>query len=253
MNAGPRTRRLWAALLALLVGAGLLAAIGVDASLAGAWDKRAYGCVCHTPVANASVQVEVTGFPPRYDLGGAYTIEVRLVSTPVNSSSDRRGGFNAEVSQGALSIPAALDAVEQAYGNQASHRDPGTNRTNWTITWLAPSAPSGVATLWVTVNTVNGNGVPDGGDLWTQVRFESAGPSPDTSGGLGGLLGGPGGGAVLLVALGGAAGAAGTLALVLVRRRGRDGRGSPRKKRLPRRRRRKKPPVAPPHSRGRSR
>ncbi len=254
MRAASGARRLRAALVVLLVAAGLLAALGGDASLSGAWDKRAYGCVCHSPLANASVLIDVKGFPPRYDLGGAYTIDVRLLSTPVNASSNRMGGFNAEVSQGAFSIPAALDAFEQAYGNQASHREPGTNLTNWTFTWLAPAAPSGVATLWVTVNTVNGNGVPDAEDKWVQVRLESVGPSPDTGGG-GGLGALTSGGAVSWVVFGAAAFGGGAVSMLFWKSRRGDGAGpAPSKKRHGRRRARKRAKEEAPHPpRGRGR
>jgi len=148
--------RLAVVLAASAAFAAMFPAPWTDASLSGAWDKKAYGCVCHSSPANTSVLVDVQGFPPRYDLGGVYPLEIRLVSTPINMTGQWKAGFNAEVSQGAFSVPAALDAVAQAYGNQASHRLNGTALTNWSITWLAPASPSGVVTLWVTVNTVNG-------------------------------------------------------------------------------------------------
>lgn len=243
-----------AGLLGLLVGAGLLAALGGDASISGAWDKKAFGCVCHTPIANASVLIDVQGFPEHWELGGVYVIDVRLLSTPVNSSSARRGGFNAEVSQGALAVSLTLSEVEQAFGNQASHRSPGTNLTNWTFSWMAPASPAGVVTLWVTVNTVNGNDVPDFEDLWTQVRLESRGPSPETSGG--GLFGQiASGGPLTWVALG-ATGGAGAAALVfLMWRRSQRDEGAPLS---PKRRRRAgktapREPKRPPRGRGRRR
>jgi len=260
-NGGRRTtarRPLYLRLAALLGAALALAALlpppGGDASLSGAWDKKAYGCVCHSSPANTSVLVDVQGFPARYDLGGMYPLEIRLVSTPINMTGQWKAGFNAEVSQGAFSVPAALDAVAQAYGNQASHRLNGTALTNWSITWLAPASPSGVVTLWVTVNTVNGNGVPDLEDKWAQVRLESIGPSPDTGGGgaLGQLTSG---GPVSWAAFGAAGFGLAGAAVFTIRRRKRkvEVEEPPAKRRRRRRKAPKETAKRPPRGRGRGR
>ena len=200
-----------------LVGASiaaLLPAPALDASFGGAWDKRTFGCNCHAGEANPAVAFNVTGFPSAYELGAAYTITVEVTATPVESAGPSRAGFNAEVLQGSLSVPGAWADAVQAYGNQASHTPNGTRLSAWQFLWLAPATPSGVVFLWVTVNTVDGNGAPGPPDAWAQKTLESKGVGPDTGAAGRFLEGGTLGGVqwpVVLAAVGASGAAAVTI------------------------------------------
>lgn len=180
-----------AAIFAVLLGAAAFAASDGGASVLGAWDKRAHGCWCHSAVATTSMVISVTGFPAQWELGAQYAVTVRLVSQALGNASERRAGFNAEVSQGTLHVPSdALEAV-QSVGAQVTHMPAGTNQTAWNFTWRAPAEPAGVVVLWVTVNSVNGDTVPGQGDGWAQVVLESLGPAPPKGDGGGGGVFGP--------------------------------------------------------------
>ncbi len=114
--------------------------------------NRSNGCSCHG--ASSSVSAQLTGLPSTYAPGTTYTLGVAVSGSPAT------GGFNLEVSKGALSNP---DANSQVSGNglQATHDfSPGT--TSWTLDWTAPAAGSGTAQFNLAVLSANNNGGSSG-------------------------------------------------------------------------------------------
>lgn len=219
----------FAAACAALVAATLVAAVGsVESFSTGKADSARDGCGgagCHgAPVGPQIVIAMLDGLPEAYTPGANYTLTVRIDGgPPVLPVAQNQGGFALELTSGALR---AIDDTVQAENATATHTEAGNDQRQWQVEWLAPL--EGVDVDWfLSVNAVNGNGIPDPGDQWAHAEESiprGAAPAPAPSNTTGNATGdaaapppartpGPGGLEAGLV------GAAGALLLAARRRR----------------------------------
>lgn len=178
--------------LAVALVAGLVAVAPLGTVLAyseGRWDRAQEGCGvtgCHGP---ASDQVTaVLEVPDNWTRGDRYEINVSIEGTlPSTPAQENRGGFNLEVENGTLHVPAASQAVQvgppDGSGRQATHTAQGNDQIVWTVEWQAPANGTGNVTVWVAVNAVNGNGLADPTDAWTTTEATIPYAGTDDDGG----------------------------------------------------------------------
>ena len=139
--------------------------------------NRSNGCGCHSN--SGSVTAQLTGLPTAYTPGTSYGLTVAMSTTP------NTGGFNLEVSKGALSNPDSNTQVS-SNGFQATHGfSPGT--TTWTMDWTAPASGSGSVQFDLAVLAANGNGGTSGdayNTLSTSVSEDINANTPPTASNL---------------------------------------------------------------------
>ena len=113
------------------------------------------GCGCHSGGANG-VNAILSGLPSSYTPATTYSLSIGMSGNPLS------GGFNLEVSKGALSNPSGAAQVS-SNGFQATHNT--WTSTSWTVDWTAPASGSG--TVQVNLAVLHGNnGQNTGGDLY---------------------------------------------------------------------------------------
>ena len=113
------------------------------------------GCGCHSGGANG-VNAILSGLPSSYTPATTYSLSIGMSGNPLS------GGFNLEVSKGALSNPSGAAQVS-SNGFQATHNI--WTSTSWTVDWTAPASGSG--TVQVDLAVLHGNnGENTDGDLY---------------------------------------------------------------------------------------
>ena len=113
------------------------------------------GCGCHSGGAGGVTPV-LSGLPSAYTPGSTYSLSIGMSGNPLS------GGFNIEVSKGALSNPGTAAQVS-SNGFQATHTT--WTSTSWTVDWTAPSSGAGAVQDDLTVLHGNGQQTSDG-DLY---------------------------------------------------------------------------------------
>ncbi len=132
------------------------------------------GCTCHTSTPSSDVSPFMTlgngsALPSEYVAGDTYTFSFGFTGGPgsiIDSGRQNTGGFNLVASSGTLTI---LDDSTQIIAGQLTHTISGNDQMNWSVDWTAPS--SGAANFQLTVNSVNGDGMPSDDDKWAQSQF----------------------------------------------------------------------------------
>jgi hypothetical protein len=118
---------------------------------------------CHNALPGSTAglpELRVTLAPSARSLAASQAISVTVSSTGGQTAS-ALGGFVADASAGAFA--AGTNSRVQGRGLGISH-DRSSPRA-WTFGYTAPSTP-GPVDMAAVVNTVNGNGLRDAGDVW---------------------------------------------------------------------------------------
>lgn len=141
-----------------------------------------HGCMCHGDgVVSDSVNIEVTGFPEKWEASFEYEISI-VVESPVSKNGTALGGFNLHLEAGSLS---ALDDSVQIMDDEATHTESGSLTRAWTVMWTAPSSYNRDIGYRLYANTVDGDGVADSDDTWSVLIGSMEGPPADDSPGAG--------------------------------------------------------------------
>ena len=136
-------------------------------------DVAKEGCLCHAANATNSVQIVLDDVPYTWVAGEIYEMKLQLIGGPVADTSSTTGGFSMRVSAGSLEENSLVQNWDDDVMTLTHNGDGGeTADRMWVITWNAPESGEGVVEFWITGNSVDGNGVPAGGDdAWNQLTF----------------------------------------------------------------------------------
>ncbi len=138
-------------------------------------DVAKSGCLCHNEVADNSVQIILDDVPYGWIAGETYTLRLQLIGGP-EATGVYTAGFSMRVSLGSLTgddvqnweIDGAVDEQTLTHTEASA----ATSDRSWTFDWVAPTeADAGVATFWITGNSVNGDQGPGVEDRWNQLQF----------------------------------------------------------------------------------
>ena len=144
------------------------------ASPNGLGSEADQGCLCHTPEASTSVQVE--GLPEAYTSNTAYALTL-TVSSPIEPAVNAsQGGFRWKVDEGSLS-PLNNSTVQELEGGW-THTKEGSTLRSWDVIWTSPSDNTTAANFLIYGNAVNGNNAPTG-DGWAVLEFVVPGDAYD--------------------------------------------------------------------------
>lgn len=130
-----------------------------DDGIVGMTRKNGNGCTCHNFNANPSVQVWVTG-PALVLAGSSNVFTLHMTGGPAVN-----GGFNLAAGHGAL---LATDSGEKVISGELTHTAPKAfvqDTVSWAFSYHAPSQ-TGYDTIYSVAQSVNGNDIPDNGDVW---------------------------------------------------------------------------------------
>jgi hypothetical protein len=155
----------------------------VSSHSAGIVGQTRNGCTCHNATESTAVVPAISGLPGLYEPGRTYTLRITVEGgTTPGAVAVAQGGFDLKASAGALLVPEGSSAVrvDPATG-EATHTPEGNRARNWTVHWRAPGKDTGVVTLTLAVNTVNGDGVQMPGDSWGRAALTT---EPSTAGGV---------------------------------------------------------------------
>ena len=130
---------------------------------------------CHRPAPGVPAgmpNLAVTLVPGARSLAANQATSMVIAATGGQTGSGL-GGFAVDATGG--NFAAGVGTRVHAGGAAVSHSRPG-NRS-WTIGYTAPGTP-GLIDVYGVVNTVDGNGKEDDGDLWAFHGFDSASRTP---------------------------------------------------------------------------
>ncbi len=170
------SRRLFVmGIVALLLAGGVQAfhtGVGGDAN--GDGDVAIAGCTCHSAEPDNSVTLILTDVPYRYEPGVVYEMKIQIIGGPDIDTDSGTGGFSMRVTDGTLGGSEGFENLVQNWEDDAqtlTHTDPGSQTVDrtWHISWTAPSADTGVVSVWLSGNSVNGDGVPSELDRWNRL------------------------------------------------------------------------------------
>ena len=139
------------------------------------------GGYCHGG-STLTATVSLSGQPSTYVAGSTYTLSISVTGGPSSSN----GGFALDVDKGSLSSPGTGVKVNTA-ANSATHSN--DNYRSWSVDWTAPSTGSGVVSIDVAANAVDGNG-GNSNDVWDTASYQisEGSASPNTAPTLSNLL-----------------------------------------------------------------
>lgn len=189
---GPRVRALF--LVVFLVGASAVLVGGQGFGFSSGIDEEAEsaggstttlvqgGCSCHNPQYAGTARAVLEGVPAFYTFGGEtgagpYNLTVRILGGPPAEDGKNQGGFNLQVvgdNPGELQVPAGRNDV-QVMNGEATHTGQGNKQREWQVLWAPPAEAGADVQFILTVNSVNGNSVPDPGDVWGRATYVSMG------------------------------------------------------------------------------
>lgn len=165
----------------LLVAAAVLPAPAISHQ-AGIVGQTRGGCSCHNQTESFSVAPTIEGVPSSYQPGEVYSLRLGYEGGPARGPG-ARAGFDLRASAGHLRAPAGSSEVRVDPSTwEATHTLEGSNASEWTVMWQAPSEGEGKVTLTLLVNAVNGDGVQGPGDQWGRLEVDVP---EDEPGGLG--------------------------------------------------------------------
>lgn len=146
--------------------------IGGDANNEG--DVALAGCTCHAEEPDNSVTLILTDVPHRYQSGESYEMSIQIIGGPVADTSSHTGGFSMRVSEGSLSASAGFESLMYNWEDDPTtltHSNSGSkvSERTWHITWTAPEEGTGIVTIWLAGNSVNGDGIPSQLDRWNRL------------------------------------------------------------------------------------
>ena len=128
------------------------------------------GGYCHGS-GTQTATVSMSGQPTTYTAGSTYTLSVSVTGGTTSTS----GGFALDVDKGSLSSPGTGVQINTA-ANSATHTN--NNYRSWSVDWTAPSTGSGVVSIDVAGNAVDGNGY-NTNDEWDTTTYQiSEGSAP---------------------------------------------------------------------------
>ena len=128
------------------------------------------GGYCHGS-GTQTATVSMSGQPTTYTAGSTYTLSVSVTGGP----SSTNGGFALDIDKGSLSSPGTGTTINTA-ANSATHAN--NNYRSWSVDWTAPSTGSGVVSIDVAGNAVDGNGY-NTNDEWDTTTYQiSEGSAP---------------------------------------------------------------------------
>ncbi|MDC3316797.1 PKD domain-containing protein [Candidatus Poseidoniaceae archaeon] len=128
------------------------------------------GGYCHGS-GTQTATVSMSGQPTTYTAGSTYTLSVLVTGGP----SSTNGGFALDIDKGSLSSPGTGATINTA-ANSATHAN--NNYRSWSVDWTAPSTGSGVVSIDVAGNAVDGSG-DNTNDEWDTTTYQiSEGSAP---------------------------------------------------------------------------
>ena len=139
------------------------------------------GGYCHGG-STLTATVSLSGQPSTYAAGSTYTLSISVTGGPSTSN----GGFALDVDKGSLSSPGTGVKVNTAASSATHSND---NYRSWSVDWTAPSTGSGVVSIDVAANAVDGNG-GNSNDVWDTASYQisEGSASPNTAPTLSNLL-----------------------------------------------------------------
>ncbi|MCH1443167.1 MAG: hypothetical protein L7U53_04775, partial [Candidatus Poseidoniaceae archaeon] len=130
------------------------------------------GGYCHGS-GTQTATLSMSGQPTTYAAGSTYTLTVS-VTGGVSSSN---GGFSLDVDKGSLSSPGTGVKINTA-ADSATHTN--YNYRSWSVDWTAPSTGSGVVSIDVAANAVDGTGSASN-DVWDTSTYQISEGSASTN------------------------------------------------------------------------
>jgi hypothetical protein len=180
---GRVARVLLVAAVAFSMACGALLVPTASSHSAGIVGQARNGCTCHNATEATAVVPAISGLPGLYDAGRTYALHITVEGgTAPGTGAVAQAGFDLNASAGALLVPdgSSTVRVDPATG-EATHTPNGSRVRNWTVEWRAPAKDTGVVTLTLVVNTVNGDGAQMPGDSWGRATLTT---EPSTAGGV---------------------------------------------------------------------
>jgi hypothetical protein len=144
----------------------------------GLEDSSQAGCHCHNTGPDPGVTLNLMGLPERYEPGETYDLILSVAGgPPITEGMIAQGGFMISCTNGTFAIPEGSDMVQVfAEDLSASHTLAGNKVRQWRILWRAPREEAGDAVFYLSVNSVNGDGVETGDlDQYNTIRAVSLG------------------------------------------------------------------------------
>lgn len=130
----------------------------------GLEDSDRAGCHCHNIAPDPGVTLNLMGLPDRYEPGQVYDLLISVAGgPPITEGMVAEGGFMVSCTNGTFAVPEGSDQVQVFNGDRtASHTLAGDKYRQWRLLWRAPKEGTGDAVLYLSVNSVNGDGVETG-------------------------------------------------------------------------------------------
>ena len=128
------------------------------------------GGYCHGS-GTQTATLSMSGQPTAYAAGSTYTLTVSVTG----GASSTNGGFALDIDKGSLSSPGTGVKINTA-ADSATHTN--YNYRSWSVDWTAPSTGSGVVSIDVAANAVDGTGTKSN-DVWDTTTYQiSEGSAP---------------------------------------------------------------------------
>ena len=149
----------------------------------GLEDSDRAGCHCHNVDPDPGVTLNLMGLPDRYEPDQVYDLLISVAGgPPITEGMVAEGGFMVSCTNGTFAVPDGSDLVQVFNGDKsASHTLAGNKYRQWRVLWRAPKEGTGDAVLYMSVNSVNGDGVETGDiDQYNSIAVVSLG-EPQTA------------------------------------------------------------------------
>jgi len=153
-------------------------ASAVQSGGTGLEDSDVAGCHCHNLAPDTGVTLNLMGLPEDYTPGEVYDLIITVAGGPsYDELASAAGGFMVTCTNGTFAVPEGSDLVQVFNdGRSASHTLAGNKYRQWRVVWRAPKEGTGDAVLYLSANSVNGDGVETGElDAYNSMRTFSAG------------------------------------------------------------------------------
>jgi hypothetical protein len=130
----------------------------------GLEDSDKVGCDCHNVAPDPGVTLNLMGLPHAYEPDQVYDLIITVAGgPPLSETMVAAGGFMVSCTNGSFAVPEGSDQVQVFNGDKtASHTLAGNKVRQWHLLWRAPKEGAGDAVFYMSVNSVNGDGVETG-------------------------------------------------------------------------------------------